>query len=216
LGEEAATFVFSENLGQSLPSGVAGHHQQVAADIQNVTLEGTADHDVVGDSLANVIHGNAGDNKLYGGAGDDILYGGDGNDVLRGGAGSDELHGGAGADWLVGGAGDDHLIGGGGDDILEGGRDNDLLEGGAGDDRYLFKAGDGGLGTIIRDTEGANVVELHGFGSAELKGVVVGQDLVVVANYAPVFKFEDFVGNEQAFAGVQIGEQFIASDDLLA
>jgi Ca2+-binding RTX toxin-like protein len=384
MGEQRATFAFSENFGQSLPAGVAGHHQQVAGDIQNITLEGTANHDVVGDSRANVIQGNDGDNKLYGGGGDDILHGGGSKDVLQGGAGDDELrgdsgndqlfgdsgndilkggagddilsggggadllYGGAGddnfviglndsgvdtvfdhegrnwltiqggtghlvkaalagdqlyvvvddnvvavvdgyrgnedalvgidtgaglrtidqlmapgtaqgaslaeastaaastlpagndmldawltrpslqggsgadqltgtsgADWLTGHAGDDHLRGGGGRDVLEGGAGNDLLEGGAGEDRYLLKAGDAGW-DVIRDTEGANVAELDGFAGAKLNGIVVGKNLVVVANYAPVFTFEDFLGNEQAFAGVQIGEQFVATEDLLA
>jgi Ca2+-binding RTX toxin-like protein len=382
MGQPQATFVFSESLGQSLAGGVAPHTQQVAGDIQNITLEGTANHDVVGDSRANVIRGNDGDNKLYGGSGDDILHGGGGNDVLQGGAGDDELrgdsgndrlfggsgndilrggagddilrggagddllYGGAGndnfviglndsgvdtvfdhegrnwltieggaghlvqtavagdqlyvivdndvvavvdsyrgnedafvgidtgagrrtidelmapgaadgpplgegsstaastlhpdddllgayltqpslhgtagddhlvgtsgADWLVGLAGNDQLSGGAGNDILEGGLGNNLLEGGAGDDRYLFKAGDSG---VIRDSEGSNVAELHGFGGAKLKGIVVDGDLVVVAKHAPVFTFENFVGNEQAFAGVQIGEQFVATEDLLA
>ena len=46
--------------------------------------------------------------------------------------------------------------------------------------------------------------------------MVAGQNLVVVANYAPLFTFEDFVGNEQAFAGIQSGDQFIPTEDLLA
>ena len=385
MGEQRATFAFSENFGQSLPPGVAGYHQQVAGDIQNITLEGTASHDVVGDSRANVIRGNDGDNKLHGGSGDDILQGGGGSDVLQGGAGDDELRGDSGndqlfgsagddelrggagddvlnggpgadllygeagddnfviglndsgvdtvfdhvgsnrltiqggaghqvqtalagdqlyvvvddavvaivdgyrgnedslvgidtgaglrtidqlmapgaangpplveattaaaptahadddllggyltqpslhgtagndhlvgtsgADWLVGLAGNDHLSGGAGNDVLEGGWGNNVLEGGAGDDRYLFKAGDGGLSTIIRDSEGANVAELDGFVSAKLQGALLGKNLVVVANHAPVFTFEDFVGHEQAFAGVQIGDQFVATEDLLA
>ena len=80
----------------------------------------------------------------------------------------------------------------------------------------LFQAGDGGWNTVIRDGDGANVAELEGFAGAPVKGVVAGQKLVVVANFAPLFTFEDFVGNEQAFAGVQIGDQFIPTEDLLA
>jgi Ca2+-binding RTX toxin-like protein len=383
LDEPRATFTFSENLGQNLPAGVAPHHQQVASDIQNITLEGTANHDAVGDSRANVIRGNDGDNKLFGGSGDDILHGGAGNDVVQGGAGDDELHGDAGNDqlfgsagddilyagagddvlnggegvdllyggagndnfviglndsgvdtvfdhegrnwltieggaghqvetalagdqlhvivdknvvavlddyrghedafvgidtgaglrtidqlmaagagdgpalggaateaaastfdapddllgpylsepnlrgtagddhligtsghdWLVGGSGNDHLIGGAGNDVLEGGPGDNLLEGGAGNDRYLFKAGDGGLHTVIHDTDGSNVAVLDGFAGAKLVGRVVGDDLMVVANNAPLFTFEDFVGHEQAFAGVQIGDQFIATEE---
>jgi Ca2+-binding RTX toxin-like protein len=84
LDEDAAAFVFSENFGQSLPSGIAGHTQQVASDVQNITLEGGADHDVVGDSGDNRLIGNQGDNQLHGGAGDDLLQGGRGNDLLEG------------------------------------------------------------------------------------------------------------------------------------
>ena len=135
---------------------------------------------------------------------------------MSGGDSDDELYGGAGNDTLDGGAGSDLLYGGGGNDILQGGSGNDLLEGGAGDDRYLFEAGDGGLGTIIRDGEGSNVAELDGFAGVPLDAKVVGQNLVVIANYAPLFTFENFVGNEQAFAGVQSGDQFIPTEDLLA
>ncbi|HEX6113737.1 MAG TPA: hypothetical protein VFZ10_15640, partial [Geminicoccaceae bacterium] len=133
---------------------------------------------------------------------------------LHGTAGDDHLVGTSDADWLVGGAGTDHLIGGAGNDILQGGAGNDLLEGGAGDDRYLFNAGELGYSTI-RDSEGANLAEVEGFDAARLKAVVVGQNLLVVANYAPLFTVEAFVGNEQAFAGVQVGEQFIPTEDLL-
>jgi Ca2+-binding RTX toxin-like protein len=383
LGEDRATFMFSENFGQSLPSGVAGHHQQVAGDIQNITLEGTVNHDVVGDSHDNVIRGNDGDNRLYGesgddtllgnagadllhggagrdrlegGSGDDLLkgggaddelYGGAGDDILDGGAGSDLLYGGSGndnfviglndsavdtvfdhegqnwltiengaghviqtavvgsqlhvladnqavaiiddyvghdafvgidtgeglltidelmagatpgpapplqvssnpaassqaddllgaylsgpslhgtagadhlvgtsaSDWLNGAGGDDHLVGGDGHDVLEGGAGKDRLEGGAGDDRYLLKSDDAGW-DVIHDTAGSNLVELDGFAGAQLKAVVTGgKNLVVVADSAPIFTFEDFVGNEQAFAGIQVGDEIVTAEDLLS
>jgi hypothetical protein len=60
------------------------------------------------------------------------------------------------------------------------------------------------------------VAELDGFAGTPVKGVVVGQNLVVIANFAPLFTFENFVGNEQAFAGVQSADQFIPIEDLLA
>ena len=133
---------------------------------------------------------------------------------MSGGSGSDTLRGTSDADWLKGLDGDDHLIGGAGRDVLEGGSGSDLLEGGAGDDRYLFRA-DAGLDTI-RDAEGSNVAELHGFTGARLEGVVVGRDLMVVADYAPLFRVENYVGNEEAFAGIQNGESFITTEQLLA
>jgi len=383
-GIDSATFVFSEHLGEGLPPGAAGYRQQVGLEIENLTLQGSANHDVFADSGNNRLTGNAGDNLLYGDSGDDILiggagadaldggsggdwldggsgndalrggasedqlYGGDGDDLLDGGAGGDRLYGGGGndnfiiglndsavdtvfdnegnnwltiqsgaelvqtavagdelyvfvnknpigvvddylgnegtiagidsgagiqaigdlmapgaasgpalggtstvstpvfhadddllgayltrpnaygtngsdhlvgtsaSDWLNGGAGDDYLVGGGGRDVLESGAGHDILEGGAGDDRYLFRSGEAGW-NIIRDVEGSNLVELDGFAGAHLKGVVVGgHDLVVVANNNPIFTFEDFVGNEQAFAGVQVGDAVVSAEDLLS
>ncbi len=132
---------------------------------------------------------------------------------LVGGAGSDQLTGTSGPDWLSGLAGDDHLQGGAGNDILEGGLGNNLLEGGAGDDRYLFRSDAWGLDTI-RDTLGSNVAELHGFAGAKLEGVVVGNDLHVVADHASLFTVENFVGHEDSFAGVDVDGTFVPTDDL--
>jgi Ca2+-binding RTX toxin-like protein len=130
--------------------------------------------------------------------------------------GADQLIGTSSSDWLSGEAGNDHLFGGGGRDVLQGRDGSDVLEGGAGDDRYLFKSGEAGWDTI-HDVEGSNVVELDGFAGAQLKGIVTGgHNLVVVADGSPVFTFADFVGNEQAFAGVQIGDDVLSADDLLA
>jgi Ca2+-binding RTX toxin-like protein len=377
---ENVTFVFSANLGIDLPAGSEPYTQQVAPGIEHLVLEGSADHDALGDATANRITGNDGDNALYGRGGDDILsgaggddwldggggrdrlegdagndilnggdaadllYGGAGDDVLNGGRGSDQLYGGAGndtfviglndsavdtvfdhegsnrlalegytggdvqaallgddlhlvvdhsavavisgyrghedafagidfgqglvpfadllapnadtgpaagaesiapatagaddllsgylaapslsggagadalsgtsgADWLSGLGGNDHLQGGAGDDVLEGGPGSDLLEGGAGDDRYLFKLGDAGLDTI-RDAAGSNFAELKGVAGARLEGAVVGNDLYVVADHAPVFKVEGFVGHEDSFAGVQTDDGFVPTEDL--
>ena len=103
-----------------------------------------------------------------------------------------------------------------GHDVLEGGAGNDRLEGGAGDDRYLLKSDDAGW-DIIHDTGGSNLVELDGFAGAQLNAVVTGgKNLVVVADNAPLFTFEDFVGNEQAFAGIQVGDEVLTAEDLLS
>jgi Ca2+-binding RTX toxin-like protein len=133
--------------------------------------------------------------------------------TLAGSDAVDHLVGTDGADWLSGGAADDALHGGDGADTLEGGFGSDLLQGGAGDDRYLFRSGESGLDTI-RDAEGSNSAELVGFTGARLEGVVVGQDLYVVADYAPIFKVENYVGNEPSFAGVKVDETFVPSEEL--
>ena len=111
-GTDSATFVFSDNIGGDLPGGINAYRQQVSPDIEHMTLNGSADHDVVGDGLNNQLTGNAGDNALFGGAGDDLLDGGAGRDRLDGGVGDDLLTGGTGGDSLVGGTGADVLHGG--------------------------------------------------------------------------------------------------------
>ena len=96
----------------------------LGANLENLTLLGSAAIDGTGNELANVIKGNAGAN---------ILSGNGGNDKLYGGAGDDQLHGGDGVDWLEGGTG------------------RDELSGGAGGDRFVFRTGDlqgGTVGTI--------------------------------------------------------------------
>ena len=132
-----------------------------------------------------------------------------------GGAGADQLIGTSAPDWLSGGAGGDRLQGDAGADVLDGGAGADLLEGGAGGDRYLFESGDWDLDTI-RDAEGSNVAELHGFAGARLEGRVVGNDLYVVADHAPLFKVENFVGHEDSFAGVEVDGTMVATQDLFS
>ena len=130
--------------------------------------------------------------------------------------GKGRLDGTDGDDWLSGLDGKDHLYGFEGNDILEGGSDGDLLRGGAGDDLYLFKAGDNGTSDKIDDHDGQNYARLEGFGRGEPDAVIVGNDLRVFADDGLIFTVEDFVGHEESFIGVQSGERFFETDDLLA
>ena len=53
----------------------------LGANVENLTLTGSADINGTGNGLANTITGNAGDNVLDGGAGADTMSGGAGNDT---------------------------------------------------------------------------------------------------------------------------------------
>lgn len=59
------------------------------ANIENLTLTGTANLNATGDDGNNVLIGNGSANTITGGAGDDEITGGAGNDTLTGGIGAD-------------------------------------------------------------------------------------------------------------------------------
>jgi Ca2+-binding RTX toxin-like protein len=68
------------------------------ANVENLTLTGSANLNATGNAHDNVLTGNDGFNFLIGFAGADTLAGGAGNDALRGGTGNDRLTGDAGVD----------------------------------------------------------------------------------------------------------------------
>ena len=73
----------------------------LGANLENLTLTGSANLNGIGNAQANVLTGNDGDNSLNGAAGDDILRGGAGNDRLDGGLGIDTMEGGTGNDFYI-------------------------------------------------------------------------------------------------------------------
>jgi serralysin len=73
----------------------------LSANVERLTLTGTASVTGTGNQLANLLIGNAGNNLLKGSGGNDSINGGAGNDVVDGGAGNDDLTGGAGSDFFL-------------------------------------------------------------------------------------------------------------------
>ena len=162
---------------------VASVSVTLGANIEILTLGGTADLDGTGNALGNRITGNVGANRLDGGGGADTLIGGGGDDVYViddagdvvievAGEGRDEIHTtlsaytlgaevedltylGNGSFSGIGNALANRLQGGAGADSLDGGGGADTLVGGQGDDVYIAEETD----TIIEAAgEGTDTV----------------------------------------------------------
>ncbi|MDP9144436.1 MAG: cadherin domain-containing protein, partial [Actinomycetota bacterium] len=86
---DAAGDVVTEQAGQGTDTVQSSISYTLSANVENLTLTGSANLNGAGNTLANTITGNAGDNLLDGGAGNDTLNGGAGSDTMLGGAGND-------------------------------------------------------------------------------------------------------------------------------
>jgi VCBS repeat-containing protein len=129
----------------------------LAANVENLTLTGTANIDATGNELNNILVGNTGNNRLYGMAGNDNLSGDLGNDLLDGGTGADAMAGNAGDDtYVVDNVGDVVT-----ENVNEG---NDTVQ------------------SSISYTLGANVENLTLTGTASINGTGNELDNVIVGN----------------------------------
>ena len=61
----------------------------LAANVENLTFNGTGDFAGNGNGLANIITGGSGNDTINAGGGNDTINAGAGNDILNGGAGND-------------------------------------------------------------------------------------------------------------------------------
>jgi serralysin len=94
---DATDYVY-ENAGEGFDTVESWITYRLRANVEALTLSGSANIWGTGNELGNTLTGNAGANRLYGLAGDDRLYGNAGNDVLDGGLGADAMYGGIGND----------------------------------------------------------------------------------------------------------------------
>ncbi len=141
-------------------SSVSFNLTENAANVENLTLSGSANINGIGNNVGNTISGNSGNN---------ILEGRGGNDVLVGGAGNDYLDGGTGADAMTGGTGNDtYVVDNAGDTVIEN--------------------ADEGIDTILSSitfdlsTNGANVENLTLTGTANIDGTGNGFDNTLIGN----------------------------------
>ena len=145
---------------------------------------------ILGTSLADIIHPGAGNDSVYGGGGNDLIddlghtsTGSGGDDSFFGGAGADTLYGWIGNDWLDGGTENDLMFGEDGNDYLDGWTGNDILSGGEGQDTlYGYTGNDSLQGDAGNDL-------LYGEDGSDVLFGGLGRDTLFGGQGADVFKF---------------------------
>jgi Ca2+-binding RTX toxin-like protein len=165
-----------ENPGEGNDAVFASCNYGLAADVETLVMQGSADFQGYGNNQANTLYGNSGNNLINGGGGADTMIGGAGNDtyfvdkigdalVENPAEGSDAVFAGvsytlpANVETLVlqgsgnlsgtGNALGNSIFGNSGDNTLDGQGGADVLTGGAGNDTFVFQRQQGNGDTVV-------------------------------------------------------------------
>ena len=198
---DVTTDVATENAGEGTDLVQSAATFTLAANIEYLSLTGTASINGTGNTLDNWLRGNTGINtlagmdgndSLWGDAGNDILNGNNGNDLVQGGAGNDAITDTVGNNLLDGGAGIDTLVGGTGRAMFIGGAGADTLTTGNGADIIGFNKGHGA--DIVNASTGTDDTLTLGGGIAytDLKLRKTGLDLILDASNGDQITFKDW------------------------
>jgi Ca2+-binding RTX toxin-like protein len=175
----------------TVQSAVAG---TLGANLENLTLTGTAAVAGTGNALANQITGNAVSNTLDGLGGNDLLQGLGGNDVLRNLTGRSAMEGGTGADTLQVG----------GNAFLAGGLGNDRLElGASGAQIVAYNAGEG-LDTLVGSGARNDTLSLGKVLFADLHFTRTANDLSLSTAVGQGLVLKDWFVGQQTVSTLQM------------
>lgn len=192
-----ATDVVTELASAGIDSVQSSVTHTLASNVEALALTGVAAINGTGNTLNNLLLGNAGNNTLNGAAG---------NDILQGGAGTDALSDTSGNGLLDGGAGNDTLTGGTGKEMFMGGTGNDTITTSTGADIIAFNLGDG-QDTVIASTGKDNTVSLgKGIKYADLLFQKSSNDLVFITGAGEQLTFKNWyvTTNNHSVANLQM------------